>query len=417
MQGVSADQLSQVTAEARRRWHVPGIAVGLLQDGAAVFAADGVADLGRREPVTPETPFRIASITKPFVATLAMTLVQDGLLALDEQPPAARTEASVRQLLSHQGGLAIEWPVEFDDADDDEALLRLAAREPERLPVGPGELFSYCNTGYWLVGAAIARTSGSTFEQAMDERVLRPLGLAATTFEVTNRAHGHEQVEPGGDEHYPVEDSYPRVRRPSGGLWSTVGDLLSFAAHHLGHPGPLTERTAAEMRRPLIAVPGGSYGLGWFLFDRQGAATVEHTGSAAGYQSLLVLVPESRLAFAGLTNSSRGSAAIRDVLEGIGLRRTSPPRVDLPAEELDRLVGRYEGQGVRIDVARAGGELELRLAELNPFTNAVVELPPLRAHAVGEREFEVTTGEWAGDRFDFPRPGFVRTYVLAQRVE
>ncbi|HEX6702682.1 MAG TPA: serine hydrolase domain-containing protein, partial [Gaiellaceae bacterium] len=115
-----------IVAEARERWHVPGMAVALLQDGEPVFAADGVRDLSTNDPVGPETPFRVASITKPFVGTLTQMLAQDGLLSLDEPPPGARTTASVRQLLSHQAGLAIEWPVDLDDADDDEALLRLA---------------------------------------------------------------------------------------------------------------------------------------------------------------------------------------------------------------------------------------------------------------------------------------------------
>src|SRR5919201_6940581 len=320
MERVSGDLLAEWTAEARERWHVPGMATGLLQDGETVFAADGVLELGGDEPVSPGTHFRIASVTKPFVCTLAMTLVQDGLLSLDEPPPGAWTEATVRQLLSHQGGLAIEWPGDVDDAVDDAALLRLAEREPELLPVGPGELFSYCNTGYWFVGAAIARLTGGTFEEAMGQRVLEPLGLRATSFEAGPAATGHDQVAPGADEHRISEGPYPRVRRPSGGLWSTVGDLLRFGAHHLGGPGPLTADSIAEMQRQLISVPGGAYGLGWFLF--RGA--VEHPGSAAGFQSLLLLVPDERVAFAALANSSRGQGAIRDVRERLGLGRASP---------------------------------------------------------------------------------------------
>src|SRR5437764_13126121 len=99
MQRVSADQLAQAAAEARDGWHVPGIAVGLLQGGETTFAADGVRELGSDEPVAADTQFRIASITKPFVGTLAMTLVHDGLLALDVPPRETRTEATIRQLL------------------------------------------------------------------------------------------------------------------------------------------------------------------------------------------------------------------------------------------------------------------------------------------------------------------------------
>jgi CubicO group peptidase (beta-lactamase class C family) len=415
---VSADQLQEWTTEARRRWHVPGMAVGVLSGDETVLAADGVLELGSDEPVRPETQFRIASITKPFVATLAMTLVQDGLLSLDEPPPAARTEASIRQLLSHQAGLAIEWPNDLDEDADDEALLRLAAREAERLPVGPGELFSYCNTGYWFVGAGVAHATGTTFEQAMQARVLEPLGLDATGFDVAEGATGHEQTSPGSDEHRPVVDAYPRVRRPSGGLWSNVGDLLRFGVHHAGAPGPLAPESIAELARPQIPLPGGSYGIGWFLFDGRPRRTVEHMGNAAGFQSSLVVVPDERVVFAALTNSSRGLAAVRDVIDRLGLGIASPPAIELAPESLDAFAGHYEGQGLRLECTRAGGSLRVEAAEFNPFTGETVDFPPLEARPVGEREFEVTTpGEWLGDRFDFPRDGLARMMILAQRVE
>src|SRR5439155_22640582 len=98
---VSAQRLAKAIAEARESWSVPGLAVGVLEAGAVISSADGMLELGRPEPVSPDTVFRIASITKPFTATLAMTLVQDGLLALDEPPPGTPVEATVRQLLSH----------------------------------------------------------------------------------------------------------------------------------------------------------------------------------------------------------------------------------------------------------------------------------------------------------------------------
>src|ERR671922_698431 len=109
MERVPPEQLADCVAAARRRWNVPGIAVAILDDGAVVSAADGLRDLDSDVPVSADTVFRIASITEPFTATLAMTLVQDGLLALDEPPPRAPVEATVRQLLSHHGGLASEW--------------------------------------------------------------------------------------------------------------------------------------------------------------------------------------------------------------------------------------------------------------------------------------------------------------------
>ena len=415
---VSGHELAVFAREARERWSVPGLAVGLLCKGSPVCVSNGTRELGRDDPVTPATVFRIASITKPFVATLALSLAEDGLLELDAPPPGTPVEATVRQLLSHQGGLACEWPEALEGAsDDDDALLRLAGGAPEPLPVGPGELFSYSNVGYWLVGAAIARAARTTFEQALRSRVLEPLRLEATGFEPDRPARGHDQVRPGADLHRPVHDSYPRVRRPSGGLWSSVEDLLRFGTHHLGGPGPLTSTSITELQRPQIAIASEAYGLGWSLSERAGQRIVEHAGSAAGYQSLLRLVPDERLVFAGLTNSSRGAAALRDVLDSLGLGREEAPAQAVTPAELAALAGRYRGQGSELELRSEDGHLRVELAEVDPFTGETQVYPAVRARPLGGREFEIVGGEWRGERFDFPRAGVVRFGTIAVRIE
>jgi CubicO group peptidase (beta-lactamase class C family) len=414
---VSAQQLAEWVAEARERWSVPGIAVGLLYDRETVFAADGVCELGGDEPVTPETAFRIASITKPFTATLALSLAQDGLLALDEPPAGSRVEATIRQLLSHQGGLACEWPPAQEElGKGDDGLQRIAEEEPPRLPVGPGELFSYCNVGFWLVGAAVARASGLTFQAAMGARVLEPLELEATDFEPGQATRGHDQAEPGSDEHVVVDHPYPQTRTPSGGLWSNVQDLLRFAAHHLGGPGPLSRESIQEMQQPQIAAPGGSYGLGWFLRQSGGRRIAEHPGSVAGFQSLLLLVPDERFGFAALSNSSRGSAAIRDLLERLGLGSTGPD-FPLEPEQLAAFGGTYSSDGIEVEVAPADGRLSVAVTTFDPLSGENVAYPPVLARPVAEREFEVVDAEWRGERLTFPRDGFVCVGVLAARTE
>jgi CubicO group peptidase (beta-lactamase class C family) len=389
----------------RERWHVPALVVGLLRDGEVEVAADGGA--------TRETPFRIASITKPFTATLAVFLAAEGRLSPDEPPPGTRVEATIRQLLSHQGGIACEWPRPLGPyGSGNDALLRLSEEEPEYLPVGPGELFSYSNVGYWLVGAPAARALGRTFEEAVMSRVVAPMGGRGTAFDrPPDAARGHDQVEPGADAHRPVEDCYPRVRRPSGGLWSTVPELLRFAEMHLEDP------TLAEMQQPQIAMPGGAYGLGWGLREVDGRRIVEHGGSAAGYESLLLLVPEERCAVAALSNSSRGRAAIRGILERLGLAPPHAPDLPLDDEALEALTGLYRGQDTKLVVERADGRLRVQLTEGDPFKDDPLEYPPVLARAIGEREFEVVDGEWRGERLDFPRDGFARFGTLAKRVE
>ncbi|HEV3478350.1 MAG TPA: serine hydrolase domain-containing protein [Gaiellaceae bacterium] len=397
---VSSDELAACVREARARWSIPGMAVGVLHDGETVTAADGTR---------PSDVFRIASVSKPFLATLVMSLVEDGLVDLDEPPAGTRVSATLRQLLSHQGGLACEWPTPLAEfGDDDEALLRLAAGEPRLLPFAPGELFSYSNAGYWLVGAAAARASGTSFEEAMRARVLEPLGLSSTGYEPRDAVPGHVQVAPGADEHRPIEDNYPRVRNPSGGLTSTVEDVLRFATHHFDRE---------ELQQPVVSGPGFEHGLGWVLRERGGHRSVEHSGDAAGYQSLLVLIPSTRTAFAALTNSSRGAAAIRDVLDRLGLSPTEAPDYPLEPEQLAAVAGTYRAPGVRLALTPNGRYLALSYRERDVFRGEWDEYPTMRLRPVGEREFEIVEGEWTGERLGFPRKDVALFGIAAQRVE
>jgi fructose 1,6-bisphosphatase len=131
---------------------------------------------------------------------------------------------------------------------------------------------------------------------------------------------------------------------------------------------------------------------------------VEHPGSVLGFQSLLTLTPAERFALAALTNSSRGYAAIRDILRDLGLGDDEPPTVELA--DLSAFAGRYRGQEALVEVVAENGRLRVERSVVDPFTRETTVLPAVYARAVGEREFEIVDAEWRGDRFDFPRRGF-----------
>ena len=389
-------QLEACLREERRRLDVPGVVAGLRHGDDTHVFADGVAERETRAPVDADTRFRVASITKSFVAALALSLADAGRLDLDE-PLGDR--ATARQLLSHQGGLACEWPSPVDRyGDGDEALTRLATDQPALLPVAPGELFSYSNVGFWLVGAAIARATGGTFEEALHDLLLTPLGLTDTGF--TPAAPAAVGYESGavGDEYRRVEDSYPRVRRPSGGLWSTVGDLLRFG-----------EELAAEprLREPLVTTADGAYGLGVALTEVDGRRMVGHAGSAAGFRSLLVTIPAEGLVFAALTNSTRGRELMITSLEALGLH--APPQPSRRADEdLAGFAGRFRDPWQEIDVTVDDGGLLVKATWENVLSGERVVVPPARTEAIGTAAFLVLEGENAGDVIDFPRPDLGR---------
>jgi hypothetical protein len=169
------------------------------------------------------------------------------------------------------------------------------------------------------------------------------------------------------------------------------------------------------MRKPHVPVHGFDYGLGWFLNRRRGRLTVEHPGSAAGFQTLLMLIPGEGLAVAALTSSSRGAAAIREVLADLELAEAEPTFVQLG--DLSAFAGLYRGQTLEVGIEVEDEGVRVEVAEIDPFVPDRQVYPPMHARPVGEREFEIVDGEWVGERFDFPRPDLVRMTVLAQRVE
>ncbi len=266
-------RLGEIVRNARSRTGVPAVAAGLLVDGSAELVADG--------PVGVDTPFRIASITKWFTASLASACG-----TLDDE---------MRRLLSHTAGLQPE------------------VSEP--LPESCQGLWSYANSGYWAAGERVAEATGTSFAEAMRDRILEPSGLNATSFdEPDGAARGHVQA--GATGQRPVESPpYPTSRYASGGLWSTVGDLLRFAEYQFDDPHGLQEPQAEALC--------AEYCLGCWRRELDGGRVAfDHEGSVAGFQSLLLLVPEERVALAVLTNSWRGSGAIRRVVRDLGL---NPP--------------------------------------------------------------------------------------------
>jgi CubicO group peptidase (beta-lactamase class C family) len=356
--------------EARSRTGVPAVAAGLLMGDRAAFATDG--------PVEVATPFRIASITKWFTASLA-ALVLDLEAPLDGGASAAR-------LLSHT------------------ADLRQNSRE--LLPEASRGLWSYSNSGFVLAGDACATAAGVSYSDAVQELLLGPLGLERTGFEEPpGAAPGH--VQEGATGHRPSHPVvYAERRRPAGGLWSTVGDLLRFAAHQLGGPGPLSDEQREAVHTPQAEALGGRYCLGcWRRELTGGRIALDHEGSVGGYQSLLLLVPEEQVALAVLTNSWRGSGLIRRVVQELGLVPPSPEEEPEPGHVES---GRYALDDAVAVVAERGGRLRISESETDPLTGLRVESPEYAVDALGGGVYGFAGGLLMGHRVDFPREGVAR---------
>jgi CubicO group peptidase (beta-lactamase class C family) len=205
---------------------------------------------------------------------------------------------------------------------------------------------------------------------------------------------------------------YPVARRPSGGLWSTVGDLLLFARHQFGGPGPLSRDQVESLREPQAEALGARYCLGcWRRELAGGRIAFDHEGSVGGYQSLLLLVPEDETALAVLTNSWRGSGLTRRVVRELGL---VPARdeIGVSAASPIRPPGRYELDGLEA-VAELRGSLRVSEAETDPVTGTRIERAPYPVEPLGGGVYGFAGSLLMSHRIDFPRPDVARVGWVA----
>lgn len=367
---IPQEGLAEIVREVRARSGVPAVTAGLLVGDRVELAAAG--------PVEAETPFRIASITKWFTASLAA-------LVLDLDEPLGSFGASPGRLLSHTAGLR--------------------PNSRELLPEACRDLWSYSNAGYVLAGQACAEAAGTSYSRAVQERLLQPLGLESTSFERPDgAAPGH--VPDSAKGHRPApEVVYPESRRAAGGLWSTVGDLLRFAAHQLGGPGPLSWAQLEAVREPRAEALGGRYCLGcWSRTLVGGRPAFDHEGSVGGYQSLLLLVPEEKTALAVLTNSWRGSGLIRRVVRELGLLPAPLERSGVADVE----PGRYALDDSVAVLAGRDGRWRVTESETDPLTGVRIERPEYAIGPLGGDVYGFAGGFLMSHRLDFPRDGVAR---------
>jgi CubicO group peptidase (beta-lactamase class C family) len=322
-------QLQQRLQALLGKFSVPGAAAGVLLRGEITVAAAGVTrNDAEGVPITGDTLFLLGSIAKVWTATLVMQLLDEGRLGLDDpvnrhlSPPLRLAEdgaadaVTVRQLLTHTAGFYGDR--EDPDEHGDDALKRTVASYHD-LPQlhRPGTLFSYSNAGYNVLGRLVECLTGDTWDTALQERLLTPLGLERTFTQtrpamVHRVAIGHDS--PDGKQFTPVDvwcDS--RSTGPCGGTLATrVADLLSFARAHLGDgQAPdaariLSAKSAQLMRQEQVRMAdpalGHAWGLGWEITRATDPLVIGHGGNTNGQMSQVYLVPEHDLAVGVLTN-------------------------------------------------------------------------------------------------------------------
>lgn len=278
---------------------VPGGAVGVFEGDEQVVAGRGRCSVDDKSPVDEQTRFQVGSVAKLFTATAAFALVKEHRLDLDSPvsdaieergDPGSLEGVTVRHLLSHRTGWAPDWFVDHaPEVPNDDTALAAFIDHVRCVPRSfqPGQVFSYDNAAYSVLGRAVEVSSGLPFEAALNELVAQPFGMEPIRFAREGLANelalGHQLVDGRIVEFSEATTAlggwnFPAFMAPAGGAVVSIADLLTFAQRHLDSP------QLAEMRIP-IATSGGQgeeICVGWHLKRIGQSTSFLHTGRGKG---------------------------------------------------------------------------------------------------------------------------------------
>ncbi|MCH7643704.1 MAG: serine hydrolase [Myxococcales bacterium] len=296
----------------------PGCSLGIVREGRLIYEHGyGMANLEHDIPITSETVFRIASTSKQFTAMSLLLLEQDSALSLDDDirkylpyMPDYGRPISIRHLVQHSSGIRdYEGITSLQGVADEDAyiqqeVLELLARQ-KALNFAPGERFLYSNSGYVLLGEIVARVSGKTLRQFVDERIFRPLGMRVSlirddhTEMIENRASGYAPLEDGGFRS--AESHFDLVG--DGNVFTTVRDLYRWDQNFYHHK--IGGENAAESQHETLVLNDGRnipYAAGLEIGAYGGLRFVAHSGSWVGFKAQLLRFPEQRFSVICLCN-------------------------------------------------------------------------------------------------------------------
>ena len=304
---IDTAQIAKIDAyvEAQRtRRHLPGLALVVSMNGKPVLEKGyGLADIAKNEKVTPDTVFRIGSVTKPFTAAAIMMLVQDGKLKLDDPvtrylpaAPAAWRDITIRHLLTHTSGLPQNFPSDVmvsmlnDPPLPMDRVVRMAAGLPRQ--TAPGAAYAYNNIGYHLLGFVIENVSGMPFFEFLRERMFEPLHMnTAAMISAPLPAAAAVGYVWSGTTPRPASDwlTAPGLVEAEGGLRMSARDLAKWDAALLGGQF-LTGNSLSQMHAPARLNDGSPipYGFGWVPDEINGQPYVWHNGELGAFKAQFV---------------------------------------------------------------------------------------------------------------------------------
>ena len=327
---VNYAQLDQRVKELMRKPAMVGMAVGVVENGRITFLQGyGETLAGSGEPVTPDTVFRWASVSKGVAATMVAKLAEQGKIDLNapvvnyapdlKLPAGNEYKASVGDLLSHRLGLYRNAYDNKLEEGQDPSLLRASLSQLNAI-CPPRTCWSYQNVAYDASSEMVARATGMNYEQSVKRYLFNPLGMTSGSVSMEGLQSNRSWAKPHsvGKRPLPIVDTYYKVPA-AGGVNSNIKDMALWMVAQMGEmPDVVDEKLLDTVHAPLVVTPGERgrlrkflerlgtawYGYGWRSYEYAGHRIVGHRGGINGYRSLILFDPAKKSGVVALWNSN-----------------------------------------------------------------------------------------------------------------
>jgi len=424
----TGDSLTSYTlAERMDYYHVPGVSIAILKDGAIHWAKGyGVADSLQGTSVDTNTLFQAGSISKPVAALAALHLVQEGKLNLDtdvntyltgwkipDHEWAAETPVTLRHLLTHTGGLTVHGFPGYTQTDTFPAIEQVLRGEGNTpaifVDTEPGSNWRYSGGGYTIMEKVVEDVSGMSLEDYTRQNVLDPMGMVKSTYEQPLSDNYHSQASAAYDGMGTYIDggwhNYPE--QAAAGLWTTPRDLLRYALEmQAAYAGESDRVINQETVSAMLTRHQNNWGLGPALSPEEEPLIFAHGGKNAGFSNtFMAFAKKGGGGLVIMTNADRGTSLMREIERAIsahyGWETARPRRVDtivIPEADRPGFEGAYVYDGD--DERMNGYQVKLTysgnyLTVYDPQNGEVNELLSLPEDGFIDRN--------SGDRVEFSR--------------
>ena len=355
---VCSDEVDDFVRATMEEQNIPGISIAVVRDGKrARVQGYGLANIELEVPVTPDTIFQSGSLGKQFTAAGILLLAEEGKLKLDDplalhfpRGPATWHRITIRHLLNHTSGISDSQDDAYEPRRDytEEEFLKISWKFP--LEFTPGSQWSYCDTGYMILGILTSKLAGMHWSEYQKQRIFEPAGMTTARVIsesdiVKNRADGYERNEEGelrNQEWVPPSDN----TTAGGSLYLTARDLVAWDAA-LRERRILSEASYDAWWTPVSLGDGITYpyGFGWSLSEQRGRRLIEHGGSWQGFRTAIARYVEDKLTVVVLANAAgTPTEAMAHEIAGIvdadlRLPNSEAPGADPDPKRTARLVG------------------------------------------------------------------------------